>query len=99
MNDNDTPSVWSRYRNAKKRALDPSLEPEEEVRLTLEELERSIAETAASSGIPETGMPPRAVIHQSGKRELSRWFYLLLVLLFAALTAGLVWWGSEHYNP
>jgi hypothetical protein len=98
MNENDTSSVWSRYRDAKKRALALQEEPEAELKLSLEQLEEAIAETAASSGIPEIGMPPRAVVHPSKRRQLSRWFYRILLVLFAGLAAGLVWWGREMYG-
>lgn len=96
MNEHDTSSVWSRYRKAKQEALAPPVEAAEP--LTLEELEQSIAQIAASSGIPETGMPPRAVVHPTKRRQLSRWFYRALLMLFAALVAGLVWWGNQHYG-
>jgi hypothetical protein len=100
MNENDPSSVWTRYRNAKHNALAPASEAavNENLPLTMEELERSIAETAASIGIPETGMPPRAVVHQPIQRHLSRWFYRGLVVLFASIIAGLIWWGYEHYG-
>jgi cobalamin biosynthesis Mg chelatase CobN len=98
MNENDTSSVWSRYRSAKNHALAPAKEPGEEEKLTLDQLEEAIAQIAATSGIPETGMPPRAVVHPSQHRQLSRWFYRILVLLFAGLAAGLVWWGRRFYG-
>ncbi|MBW5446673.1 hypothetical protein GE107_11435 [Cohnella sp. CFH 77786] len=99
MNDNDTSSVWARYREAKNLAFERKAEPEEGPPLTLEELEAAIVQAAASSGIPETGMPPRSVIHPSKQKQLSRWFYRTLLVLFSALTAGLVWWGREMYGP
>lgn len=94
MNEHDTSSVWDRYRKAKQEAL--AVPAEEQEQLTLEELERSIAQIAAASGIPETGMPPRAVVHPAKRRQLSRWFYRSLLILFAALVAGLVWWGNRY---
>ncbi|TJY44374.1 hypothetical protein E5161_03055 [Cohnella pontilimi] len=97
MNDQDTSSVWSRYRDAKKHALSEAAENNDEP-MTLEELEKAIAETAAASGIPETGMPPRAAVHPSKRVQLTRWFYRVLLVLFVGLVAGLVWWGRQHYG-
>lgn len=97
MNENDTSSVWTRYRHAKQNAFD-SGEPEPDEPITLEQLEESIAQTAASSGIPETGMPPRSVVHPSQNKQWSRWFYRILLVLFAGLVAGLLWWGREMYG-
>lgn len=98
MNDNETSSVWSRYREAKEHALAKEEDKDGAEPLTLEQLEEAIAQAAASSGIPETGMPPRSVVHPSKQKQLSRWFYRILLLLFAALTAGLVWWGRRKYG-
>ena len=97
MNENDPSSVWSRFREAKQRAFAPE-EPEEPENLTLEQLEEAIAQLAASSGIPETGMPPRAVVHPSKRSQLSRWFYRSLLILFAGLVAGMIWWGYKMYG-
>ncbi|BBI33166.1 hypothetical protein [Cohnella abietis] len=88
-------SVWSKYLAAKESAFGST--QEDDIHLSLEELEAVIAETAASSGLPETGMPPRSNVHPSSRRQLSRWFYLALVVLFSALVIGLFWWGREHY--
>jgi len=90
-------SVWRKYVEAKKMALnDP--EDDNAPPQTLEQLEAAIAEAAASSGVPETGLPPRAVVHPSKQRQLSRWFYLTLVVLFTALVCGLLWWGNHKYT-
>lgn len=98
MNEYDTSSsVWSRYREAKEKAL--GLESDEEAdQQSLEELEEAIAQLAASSGIPETGMPPRSEVHPSQHKVLTQWFYRILLVLFAALVAGLIWWGNEMYG-
>ncbi|TFE29960.1 hypothetical protein [Cohnella luojiensis] len=94
--DGDSSSVWSRYVAAKQTAFGPPKESGEP--LTLEELEAAIAQTAASSGLPEIGLPPRAVVHPVKRSQVSRWFYLFLVVLFSSLVVGLVWWGREHYS-
>lgn len=99
MNDNDASSVWTRYREAKNHAFGAPETKNEELEMTLEELEASIAQIAATSGIPETGMPPRAVVHPSKQKQLSRWFYRFLLFLFAVLVIGLLWWGTEKYGP
>jgi hypothetical protein len=97
MNENsEASSVWSKYIAAKKSAFGEAKESEEPV--TLEELEAAIAEAAASSGLPEIGMPPRSVVHPVKRSQLSRWFYLTLVVIFSGLVIGLVWWGREHHN-
>ncbi|XID94232.1 hypothetical protein ACF3MZ_06835 [Paenibacillaceae bacterium WGS1546] len=93
--DRDQSTVWDRYVSAKEAAFgrtDGDDEP-----LTLEELEAEIAKAAAIAGLPETGMPPRSEVHPVKRRPLSKWFYLALVLLFAALVAGLFWWGRQQY--
>ncbi len=86
-------TAWERYVSAKKAAFgeEDSGEP-----LTLDQLEEAIAQAAASAGIPETGMPPRAEVHPVKRSQLSKWFYLTLVVLFALLTAGLFWWGRQQ---
>jgi hypothetical protein len=94
--DKEASSVWSKYIEAKKSAFGEAKESEGP--LTLEELEAAIAEAAANSGLPEIGMPPRSVVHPVKRRQLSRWFYLSLVVLFSGLVIGLVWWGREHHN-
>lgn len=99
MIDNETSSstVWSRYRQAKQEALAaPGGEAEPD--MTLEELERAIAELAASSGMPETGMPPRSTVHPAKRLPVSLWFYSTLLFLFAALVIGMIWWGREMYG-
>ncbi|KIL34863.1 hypothetical protein SD71_17840 [Cohnella kolymensis] len=96
MKESNNSSAWTRYVEAKRHALSDSKQVQPAG--TLEELEAAIAEAAATSGIPETGMPPRAVVHPSKGGQLSRWFYLLLVLLFAGLAASLIWWGYKHYS-
>lgn len=98
MNGDETSKVWSKYREAKKQALAQEREQEQEEKLSLEELEKAIAETAASSGIPETGMPPRSVVHPSQYKQLTQWFYRILLILFAGLVVGLVWWGRKIYG-
>ncbi len=99
MNENDTSSssVWSRYRQAKQEAL-ASPDGNEAPDLTLEELERAIAELAASSGLSETGMPPRSTVHPVKRHAVSIWFYSTLLFLFAALVIGMIWWGREMYG-
>ncbi|MFB9277259.1 hypothetical protein [Cohnella cellulosilytica] len=86
-------SAWDRYVSAKKAAFaaEDSGEP-----LTMDQLEEAIAQAAASAGIPETGMPPRAEVHPVKRSQLSKWFYLTLVVLFALLVAGLLWWGQHQ---
>lgn len=98
MKDEDHASAWEKYVEAKKRAFEEAEEVrgEEEYPRTIEELEAAIAEAAASSGIPETGMPPRSTVHPSARRHLSRWFYRALVVLFVALVVYLLWWGRRH---
>jgi hypothetical protein len=90
-----TSSVWNKYLQAKQTAFGVPEEKSEPQ--TLEELEAAIAEAAASSGLPETGLPPRAGVHPAKRSQLSRWFYLALVLIFSGLVIGLVWWGREHH--
>lgn len=92
----DGASVWEQYKEAKKHAAsgnEPSGEP-----MTIEELEAAIAAEAAQSGLSETGMPPRSVIHPNKRSQLSRWFYLTLVILFTLLVTGLFWWGSREHG-
>ncbi|CAM3777565.1 hypothetical protein COLU111180_07935 [Cohnella lubricantis] len=97
MKDDGQSSAWERYVEAKRHAFEEQQadggagEPK-----TLEELEAAIAEAAASSGIPETGMPPRSSIHPTARRNLSRWFYQTLVILFVGLVAYLLWWGYQN---
>jgi ferric-dicitrate binding protein FerR (iron transport regulator) len=98
MNVDDRSSVWTQYRQAKEQALAAEGEEEPDAKMSLEELEAAIAQAAASSGLPETGLPPRAAVHPSKQRQLSRWFYRALLFLFAVLTAGLVWWGRQKYG-
>jgi ferric-dicitrate binding protein FerR (iron transport regulator) len=98
MSDQDTSSVWSRYREAKFHALGEAEEKQEETEMSLEQLEKAIAELAAASGIPETGMPPRAAVHPSKRGQSARWFYRVLLVLFVGLVGGLVWWGSKLYD-
>ncbi|MFC4599111.1 hypothetical protein [Cohnella hongkongensis] len=84
-------SAWERYVSAKRAAFE---EPEEE--LTIDQLEEAIARAAAEAGIPETGMPPRAEVHPVKRSQLSKWFYLTLVVLFSFLVVGLLWWGRQQ---
>jgi hypothetical protein len=94
MKENDeTSSVWEKYVAAKQTVFGD--DKEDDTPLTLEELELAIAEAAASSGIPEIGMPPRSVVHPVKRSQLSKWFYLVLVILFTALVVGLLWWGQK----
>ncbi|MFC5699853.1 hypothetical protein ACFPVX_01050 [Cohnella faecalis] len=97
MNDREPGSAWERYRYAKKNALEQAEEPQGEP-MTLDELEAAIAQTAASSGIPETGMPPRSVVHPSKRGQGTKLFYRLLLFLFILLVGGLLWWGNKHYG-
>jgi len=92
-------TAWDKYVEAKRHALSPD-EPQtaEGEPLTIDELELAIAEAAAASGLPETGMPPRAVVHPSARRSYSKWFYRTLLVLFYGLVAFLLWWGYEHYS-
>ncbi|QMV44348.1 hypothetical protein [Cohnella cholangitidis] len=92
--DDETSSVWNKYVAAKQTVFGKDKEGDSP--MTLEELEAAIAEAAASSGIPETGMPPRSEVHPVKRSQLSRWFYLTLVILFAALVVGLLWWGQKQ---
>ena len=43
----------------------------------------------------QTILPPRRTKHPSERGKLIRWFYMTLVLLFIALTAGLIFWGNQ----
>lgn len=94
--DNESSSVWSKYVAAKQTALGLDRKNETTDPLTLEELEAAIAEAAASSGIPEIGMPPRSEVHPVKRSQLSKYFYLVLVLMFSSLIIGLIWWGSSE---
>ncbi|WP_256757257.1 hypothetical protein [Cohnella sp. WQ 127256] len=92
----DSSSVWGKYVAAKKTAFGT---PEDSEALQgLAELEAAIAEKAANSGIPEIGLPPRSGVHPVKRSQMSRWFYLTLVILFASLVIGLIWWGQREYN-
>ncbi|WEK55660.1 MAG: hypothetical protein P0Y55_06330 [Candidatus Cohnella colombiensis] len=93
-NSEDSSAVWSQYVNAKHNAFGE--ESEKDPAQTLEELEAAIAQLAASSGLSETGLPPRAIVHPVERSQLSRWFYLTLVLLFTALVVGMIWWGVQQ---
>ena len=93
--DGDSSSVWSKYVEAKRTAFGPSSSDGDGPN-TIEELEAAIAEAAASSGLPETGMPPRSEVHPANRSQLSRWFYLVLVILFTSLVVGLLWWGQSR---
>jgi hypothetical protein len=96
MKEESDSSVWRKYVAAKQNALGVS--KESEAPLTLEQLEEAIAQTAADSGLPEIGMPPRSIVHPVKRSQLSRWYYLILVVLFSGLVIGLVWWGREHHS-
>ncbi|MDI4645449.1 hypothetical protein [Cohnella hashimotonis] len=99
MNEERLPTAWDKYVEAKRHALSPDeKEAADHEPTTIEQLERAIAETAAASGLPETGMPPRAVVHPSARKSYSKWFYRFLLLLFSALVGFLLWWGYEHYS-
>jgi len=93
--DRERQTAWERYVSAKKAAFGESAETDSDL-LTLEELESQIAQAAASAGIPETGMPPRAEVHPVRRGQLSKWFYLTLVVLFAGLVVFLLWWGRQQ---
>lgn len=92
----DRVSAWDKYVAAKKQASAGANTSDE--KLTLAELEAAIAEEAAEQGLSETGMPPRSIVHSPKASQLSRWFYLSLVILFAMLVAGLFWWGQSEYG-
>jgi hypothetical protein len=92
--DSEASSVWSKYVAAKKSAFGDTGESDEP--LTMEQLEAAIAQAAASSGLPEIGMPPRSDVHPVKRSQLSRWFYLSLVVIFSGMVIGLVWWGRHH---
>lgn len=94
--DSDSSSVWNKYVAAKQNVFGTS--KEQEARLTLEQLEAAIVQTAATSGLPEMGIPPRSVVHPAKHSQMSRWFYLTLVVIFSSLIVGLVWWGRENYS-
>lgn len=99
MSEERLPTAWDKYVEAKRHALSPD---EKEVAdhepLSIEQLELAIAEAAAASGLPETGMPPRAEVHPSVRKSYSKWFYRLLLALFSGLVGFLLWWGYEHYS-
>jgi hypothetical protein len=92
--DNTSSSVWNKYIEAKQTAFGSP--KSKEAPLTLEELEAVIAQTAATSGLPEIGMPPRSAVHPVKRSQLSRWFYMALVVIFSGLVIGLVWWGRLY---
>lgn len=92
----DRVSAWDKYVAAKQHASASANTSED--KLTLAELEAAIAEEAAEQGLSETGMPPRSIVHPPKTSQLSRWFYLTLVILFALLVAGLFWWGQSEYG-
>ncbi|WP_080838602.1 hypothetical protein [Cohnella massiliensis] len=99
MKESDHSSVWTRYKEAKRIALETEEEkPENEEPRTLEELEAAIARTAELSGIPETGLPPRAGVHERASRGYSRWFYRALVVLFTGLVVFMFWMGRQYYG-
>lgn len=88
-------SVWTRYKEAKRRAIAASQPEKPEGKPDLDEI---IARAMAEAGLPETGMPPRSVIHPSQYARITKWFYRSLVVLFVALVAGLIWWGYRQYG-
>jgi hypothetical protein len=92
--DGETSLIWNKYVEAKQSAF--GAVKEEPTPVTLEQLEAEIAAAAAISGLPETGLPPRTIVHPVKRSQISRWFYLTLVVLFSGLVIGLVWWGREH---
>jgi len=94
--DSNSSSVWNKYVEAKQAVFGPGPDKEDDIPLTIEELELAIAQVAATSGYPEIGMPPRSIVHPVKQHHLSRWFYLTLVVLFSGLIVGLVWWGREQ---
>lgn len=96
MKEREGASVWEQYVEAKKHAVSEDDGPRRP--MTIEELEAAIAREAEQSGLSETGMPPRSVIHPAKRSQLSRWFYLTLVILFTLLVGGLLWWGSRSYG-
>lgn len=99
MSEPHSPTAWDKFVAAKRRALSPDDEqPAASGPMSIDELERAIAEAAAASGMPETGMPPRAVVHPSLRKSYSKWFYRTLLVLFAGLVGFLIWWGYEHYS-
>ncbi|MBB6674177.1 hypothetical protein [Cohnella nanjingensis] len=98
MKESDHSSVWERYVEAKKHAFEEEPPDGKAEPMTIEELERAIAEAAAASGVPETGMPPRASVHPTSRNTWSRWFYRLLVVLFIALIVLLFRWGQRLYQ-
>lgn len=93
MSEERDSSIWNHYVKAKQAAFGAE---EDETKQSLEELEAAIAEAAASSGIPEIGLPPRSGVHPTKRSQLSKWFYLTLVVLFAGLVFGLLWWGKRQ---
>jgi hypothetical protein len=92
--ENISSSVWNKYTEAKQKAFGSPMS--KEAPLSLEELEAVIAQTAATSGLPEIGMPPRSAVHPVRRSQLSRWFYMALVVIFSGLVIGLVWWGRLY---
>ncbi|HEY8530445.1 MAG TPA: hypothetical protein VIL22_12270 [Paenibacillaceae bacterium] len=87
-------AVWARYKEAKRFAAGQS-GPERPQEVSLDE---AIARALAAAGLPETGLPPRSLLHPSQYGRMIRWFYRLLVALFTALVAGLIWWGYRNYG-
>jgi len=87
-------AVWARYKEAKRFAAGKTGQ-ERQQEVTLDE---AIARALAAAGLPETGLPPRSLLHPSQYGRLIRWFYRLLVALFAALVAGLIWWGYRNFG-
>jgi hypothetical protein len=94
--DSDSSSIWNKYVAAKMTVF--GISQEEVAVQTLEQLEAAIAQTAATSGFPEMGIPPRSVVHPVKRSQISRWFYLSLVVIFSSMVVGLVWWGREHHS-
>ncbi|RUS48143.1 hypothetical protein [Cohnella sp. AR92] len=96
MSQSDRSNAWERYVEAKQLAFAEETAASEPQ--TIEELEEAIAKAAESSGIPETGMPPRSTVHPTSKGAWSRWFYRVLVFIFFCLVAGLIWWGNQNHS-
>jgi len=89
-----SPTVWTRYKEAK-RIASGQPGPDRAREITLEE---AIDRALAAAGLPETGLPPRSLLHPSQYGRLTRWFYRFLVVLFTVLVAGLIWWGYRNFG-
>ncbi|WP_274364479.1 hypothetical protein [Paenibacillus thermotolerans] len=49
----------------------------------------------SAEDMKEEPLPPRRKVHPSNKMKMVRIFYNTLIILFLALTAGLIVWGYQ----